>query len=193
MKTLSTLLGGSIRAKIIRLFLLNPGRLFDKKEVARITKISSDRVGKELSALLRIGVIRKKHSKKREVGTKWCVDEHFPYLDTLTAFVTDSAVLEEYDVLYEIRYAGSPKLVVLSGVFASGWDSGLDILIVSDRMHKGDLAYAIRKMEGDLGTEIRYALLSVEDYHYRKSVHDRLVRDVFDYPHRILVDRISEV
>ena len=42
-----------------------------------------------------------------------------------------------------------------------------------------------------LGRELRYALLSSDDLLYRLTVSDRLIRDVLDYPHRIVLDKLG--
>jgi hypothetical protein len=49
----------------------------------------------------------------------------------------------------------------------------------------------IKRLEGEFGREIRYALFSTSDFRYRLGVYDRLIRDVFDYPHRLLLDKIG--
>ena len=46
-------------------------------------------------------------------------------------------------------------------------------------------------LEAELGREIRYASFATEDFRYRTGVYDRLLRDVFDYPHRLLIDKIG--
>ena len=46
-------------------------------------------------------------------------------------------------------------------------------------------------MEAEMGRELQYATLSTEEFFYRRSIGDRLVRDVVDFPHEVLVDRIG--
>ena len=50
---------------------------------------------------------------------------------------------------------------------------------------------AIRSLEAELGIEIRYAAFSSEELLYRVGLYDKLTRDVFDYKHQILVDKIG--
>jgi len=38
---------------------------------------------------------------------------------------------------------------------------------------------------------VRYAAFPSDEFQYRLDVYDKLIRDVFDYPHRIIVDRID--
>ncbi len=50
---------------------------------------------------------------------------------------------------------------------------------------------AIRALEAEIGIEIRYATFISADLLYRVGMHDKLTRDVFDYPHQILIDKIG--
>ncbi len=83
------------------------------------------------------------------------------------------------------------RLVVLSGLFSGALESKVDILIVGDRMEEKPLATAIHALEAELGRELRYACFSSDQFKYRMGVYDRLLRDVFDYPNRIIIDKIG--
>jgi len=53
------------------------------------------------------------------------------------------------------------------------------------------LERAIRTLEAELGQELTYATFSTQDFNYRLGVYDRLLRDVIEYPHIALVDKIG--
>ncbi len=67
----------------------------------------------------------------------------------------------------------------------------MDILAVGDRLDEKKLGNAVRALEAELGRELRYAAFSTEEFKYRRGVYDRLIRDVFDYPNRIPLDRMG--
>jgi hypothetical protein len=90
-----------------------------------------------------------------------------------------------------IRHTGTLKLIVVCGVFVGEWDAPLDALIVGDRVNERKLRDKIRKLEAEVGREIRYALLSSENFLYRININDHLIKDVFDYPHRIVHDKLQ--
>ena len=46
----------------------------------------------------------------------------------------------------------------------------------------------IKTVESELGRELRYVVLETVDFQYRMSIHDKLVRDVFDFPHQMVTD-----
>ena len=38
---------------------------------------------------------------------------------------------------------------------------------------------------------MKYALLTSEELTYRLNMNDKLVRDVLDYPHKVVLDRLN--
>jgi hypothetical protein len=59
------------------------------------------------------------------------------------------------------------------------------------KVNEHKVEVAMRALEADLGIEIRYAALATEDLKYRVGMYDKLTRDVFDYPHQILIDKVG--
>ena len=76
-------------------------------------------------------------------------------------------------------------------MFIQDADSRIDLLIVGDNLKERALAGAVKDVEAELGKEIRLAVFSRKDFEYRHSMYDKLVRDILDYPHRTLLDRIG--
>ena len=71
------------------------------------------------------------------------------------------------------------------------WDNRIDLLIVGERLKKGKLERTIRSMESEIGRELKYSILDTTDFQYRYSIGDKLVRDVFDYQHQIVLDKLG--
>jgi hypothetical protein len=90
-----------------------------------------------------------------------------------------------------LKRAGALRLVVLSGLFTGMAESQVDLVVVGDTIDERALSRTIQGLEAELGREIRYASFPTKDFRYRMGVYDRLLRDVFDYPHRLLVDKIG--
>jgi hypothetical protein len=90
-----------------------------------------------------------------------------------------------------LKRSGTLRLVALSGFFTGSHEAQVDLLVVGDNLEERSLATAVRALEAELGREIRYASFSTPDFRYRLGIYDRLLRDIFDYPHRLLVDKIG--
>lgn len=80
---------------------------------------------------------------------------------------------------------------MFSGIFKELQDSRIDILVVAEGSKKSVADSVMASIEADIGKEIRFAVLDTEDFKYRLGVGDRLIRDVLDYPHEIVLDRIG--
>ncbi len=81
--------------------------------------------------------------------------------------------------------------MILSGLFTGAIESKVDIMVVGDKLDEKKLAAAVHHLEAELGRELRYASFSTEEFKYRRGVYDRLIRDVFDYPNRMVLDRLG--
>jgi hypothetical protein len=188
MQALAKLFGSPARLKIIRLFVFNQDLPLSPAEVAQRSKLPAGAVRSELTSLLAAGLLRKKG-----VGTAalYQTNPSFEHLRPLGEFIRDTTIVSPQGMLAMLRKVGALRLVALSGLFVDIEESQIDLLVVGDRLDERALTAAVRSLEAELGREVRYALFSTEDFRYRQGVYDRLIRDVFDYPHRLLVDKIG--
>ncbi len=176
------------RIRLLKMFVLNPDESYTAPAVAAAALIPRSRIIRELSALVRVGMV-KRSSKKREA--LWQLDPKAPHIRSLQDFLSAATIPNDSFILTQVRKAAVPKLILVAGAFADDWNARIDLLIVADAPKQRELERAIRSIEAELGREVRYVALPTHDFSYRMSVNDRLVRDLFDYPHRILVDRIG--
>jgi hypothetical protein len=201
MEILEGLLGGSARVKLMKLFLFHPEILFEKSDIVKRTKCSSALIQKEIKSLIEIDLIKKKtvsvnkQSKNGRIFKKkaevFVLNPLFKYLNNLKGLLINNEQFNHGEILRKINKAGKIKLTVISGIFIQNDDSRVDILIVGDELKERMIKKIISDMESEIGKELRYSVFSSSDFKYRYSVCDRLVRDIFDYPHQIIVDRIG--
>ena len=188
MESLSKIFGSLARLKILRLFLFNQNSSLTIADVAKRTKISDDIVRRELAELTSTDLLRKKGIRS---AAKYQVYANFEHLAELDTFIRDTTSVRPKDMLLALRKAGTLRLVALSGFFTNVIESQIDLLVVGDNIEERVLASAVRSLEAELGREIRYASFATADFRYRLGVYDRLLRDVFDYPHRLLIDKLG--
>lgn len=200
---LGKLFGSPTRVKLLRLFLFNAGVAFDPEAAARRIKSPVREVTREFALLFKAGFlkrrtvyrevpkkIRKKKVMKRTRFPGASLQAGFPFTTVLQRLLLHSA-LSEKELETRIRKSGRLKLIVLAGLFVGEWESRLDLLIVGDKIKMRRLDRILRSIEAELGRELRYVVFSTADFTYRRGINDRLIRDVFDYPHRIIFDRIG--
>jgi hypothetical protein len=54
-------------------------------------------------------------------------------------------------------------------------------------MQKSKVEEGVRKLEAEIGAEIVYATFTTKDFNYRLNMYDKLVRDILDFPHEIVL------
>ncbi len=188
MELLAKLFGSSARLKMIRLFIFNKDTAFTLAEVAERTKISKEAVRREITELLASSLLRKKGA---QAPAQYQVNPHYKHLEALNTFIRETTDIRPQNITKALKRAGVLRLVALSGLFTGVIEAQIDLLIVGDNLEERVLAGVVRSLESELGREIRYASFETADFRYRHGVYDRLLRDVFDYPHRLLIDKIG--
>ena len=204
MKILGKLFGSPAMVKLLRLFIFNPEHTFTNKEAATRAKITPDTLRLELSIMKQMGFIKKKvayrqtttgKGKKKTVKKKkvlaWALDEKFPYIESLQSFLVNATPVKNKDIPKRLSVAGAIKLIVISGVLIQNPDIRVDLLIVGNGIKKSQLETAIKSIESEIGRELRYAVFETQEFKYRMGIYDRLIRDVFDYEHEVVLDKIG--
>lgn len=202
MKSVGHIFGGEAKVKIMRLFIFNPHQALSLEEISTRSKEKPRTVKKEVGILIKAGlvcrkgrvrlVIKKKrgHNKVKQVAG-FVLDADYPHLRPLADFLIDASPLTEKDIAKRISRAGAMKLIILSGFFIHDTDSRVDMLIVGDRIKKGNLVASIANIEAKIGKEIRYASFETSDFNYRMGAYDKLVRDILDYPHLKVLNKLG--
>ncbi|MBI2096211.1 MAG: hypothetical protein HYT43_01090 [Candidatus Taylorbacteria bacterium] len=195
METLSKLFGGAGYVKAMRLFLFNPESAFGAREVSGRSKISLSEAKRVLTHLERAAFIKRRLFLKgdgRRGGIGFSLDQSFPYLSELQNLLIDSVLMKNEEIMRRLGRVGKIKLIISSGVFLREFDdSRVDLLIVGDNIRRSSLENVIKTMESEIGKELRYSVLNTDDYKYRASICDKLIRDIFDFPHSVVTDKIG--
>ena len=184
---LSKLFNSPSRVKLLRLFLFNPRISFDISDAARRARVPAPLAHKEVELFLRAGLVRR---SQRSRSRRFVLRDDFKYLSALQSLLLNAPARGE-TIVRRLRSAGGIKFIALSGIFVGEWDRTLDLLVVGDRIFERKLKGRIRRFEAELGKELRYAILSSSDFMYRLNMNDKLLRDVLDYTHRIVLDRLN--
>lgn len=188
MESLAKIFGSPARLKMLRLFSFNQDAALTLAEAAERTKIPKDAARRELADLVASGFLRKKGER---AAARYQVNPKFEHLAALSVFIRETTSVRPRVITEAVRRAGVPQLIALSGFFTGAIEPRVDLLIAGDHLEERVLATAVRSLEAELGREIRYASFQTADFRYRLGVYDRLLRDVFDYPHRVLIDKIG--
>lgn len=188
METLARLFGNETKVKMMKLFLFNSERVFTTKDIAERVKSPISKVRHEVSILNKMGLVRKKTIKGKN---GFVLNPQFSHLKQLQNFLIDVEPLQPKEIIRKLSRVGSIKVVITAGVFMHDPESRADILVIGDLIKKNKFENAIKSMEAEAGKELRYAYFSTDEFRYRLSMYDKLIRDILDYPHRVLLDKLG--
>ncbi len=203
METLTKLFGSAARVKIMKLFLSNSEQVFDNSDVSDRAKIVPAVSRKELNLLDKIKLIKKKSflKEKHKKGSKdkiirkktegWILNKEFIFLSPLQNLLVESGVLRANEIVDKLKNVGNLKLLIVAGVFIQDMNSRADLLIVGDNLSEAVLERAIRVLESEMGKELRYVVFETADFKYRLGIYDKLLRDILDYSHKKLINKIG--
>ena len=175
------LFGSKTRAKLLGLFFGNPTKSFYIREMTRVIDEQINSVRRELSNLESIGII-KNESFDNKVYYSANSKHPFcrPMIDIFSKKIDSSRDHDIKESTWD-EYC-RPVKNYLTGLIVTNrlpGQDGLDLLIIgNDRTKK--LTRWAEVIEKKQGKTINYAIMSPEDFTYRKSVHDRFVEDVLE-------------
>jgi hypothetical protein len=185
---LHMLFGSSLRVRLLRLFLFHQHHSFTAGEAAQRTRARLPQVKKELLLLERAHILFS--DGKRGKTQQFRVNRESEYLEPLENLVLD-APLHGQEIADRLKGVGVLKLIMTSGVFLKNSEAALDLLVVGDRIDDRKLSERMRAFEAEIGKELRYAYLSTGEFYYRLNMNDRLIRDILDFPHQVVLDRLE--
>ncbi len=206
---LEKLFGGTATVRVMRVFLFNDDLLLCHDEVAQKVHENVEWVKNALDHLEKVGFLKKKNILREVIETKngksklkvkkikkikkqaWFINPNFPLTDALRQFFYRANVISPKTVLSKVSHAGNLKLVATCGVFFEDPDARLDLLIVGDSLKKNYLDKGVGLIEALLGREVRYAAFETPEFLYRYGMYDKLVRDVFDFKHEKILNKLA--
>jgi hypothetical protein len=183
-KSVAGLFGSEARIKIMRLFIFNPDSTLDSPSIIKRTKENPSMVRKQLAGLVKAGLL-----KRRSRG--YSLDHTYPFLLALQNFLIDAGPISEKEIIKKLSRSGIIRLILISGVFLHDPESRVDLLVVGDHLKKAKLVAAISTIEAELGKEIRYAAFETADFKYRFGMYDKLIRDILDFNHKKIVNKLG--
>ncbi|MCM2339368.1 MAG: hypothetical protein NDI62_02860 [Burkholderiales bacterium] len=180
MEILGKILGNSARVKIMRLFLLNTKSNFTKKDIVKRSRVGADVASREIRLLASVGFI-KKHN------IVWSFNPLFKYAKEFDKLLISSDTIDRKSIADSFKKVGKVKLLLVSGIFIKNKDTRVDLLIVGDKMKRSKIEEEMRKLEAEIGTELSYAIFDTKEFIYRLDMYDKLVRDILDFPHEVIL------
>lgn len=182
---LEKLFGSKTRAKLLALFFENTEKSYYVREITRVIEEQINSVRRELTNLSALGLVKienyenkvyysanTKHPFARPMTEIFARSNAMNYAVDGQTIVVRKTTWEDY-----VRPVANLVSALIVTNRLPGQD-GLDLLIVGDdRTHK--LTHWAEIIEKRQGKPLNYAIISREDYIYRKSVRDKFISSVW--------------
>lgn len=175
------------------------------RELTRKIDTQINAVRRELANLHKLGLITEVESNEEadpeELGTKktfgikrryYMTNPHFPLLQEITSLIVKAQLMLEKHLDEQIQTFGEVKYLAFLGMFIGKPKAPVEIFLVADTFDIKKLKAALSEMEHDLGTEINFSLMTLEEFRYRKEMTDKFLYAILEAPKNVVVDRLNE-
>lgn len=197
---LGKLFGSAVRVKILKFFLLNPETGIASVELAVRLRVKEPLIKAELKDLVSVGFIKPKVVLLTVVGKRattkkkvngFIAGKDFPMRDALRNLLIDSGGMNIADLGGRFNGMGKISIFVVSGIFLNDGNRMIDLMVAGDRLDRKAIETEIKKLESEIGKELKYALFDTEEFMYRLKMYDKLLRDLFDHPHQKIINKLD--
>lgn len=188
-EVLEKLFRSKAEVKLLRLFMNNPNERYLISEVAKKSKVNVSTVRKEINNLVKIKfLVQRKKSGK----TYYYANQDFGFYDELKKLIFKASPTSADRLVSLAMRLGQIRFVLVSGVFLNSEKSKVDILIVGEQINRSKLKSFLSNTEAEVGKGINYVCMSTDEYRYRKGMFDKFIVNIFENPHKILIDRMKK-
>ncbi len=185
---LKAIFSSNTRVKLFKMFLLSPqDKEFFIRELTRLLDEQINSVRRELNNLKKIGFLRVKNKNRKKY---YRVNPDFLIYEELKSiFQKGNSRADE--ITKKISRMGKVDLLILSGSFV-GKKEGIDILVVGDIDKTKLSSFITTELQSE--KEIRYSVLSQEDFVYRLECKDKFIKDILsDTKNLTLINKLEKM
>ncbi|MFH0852670.1 MAG: hypothetical protein V1845_03645 [bacterium] len=191
---LETLFDSPVKVKLLKLFLRNPEKSFNMKDISEKTQAPFRSVSNEVDGLAGIGFLKDRRITKTKkglpAGTYFSVSPDFDFYHELRSLVLKSSPTSKEKILKKVLRLGRIRLLLLAGIFLNSDNSRLDLFIVGDNVNHRKLSQFLKDIESEIGKELAFAVMNSKEFYYRYHMFDRFVHDILEKPHEKLVNKL---
>jgi len=185
---LEKVFGSRTRVKIISLFTTGISRPYYVREIARAVNERLNAVRRELDILERIGMLTSYESKRRKY---YAVQQHFIILQELTAIMQKIGPKVDDGLFKNIDKLGNIVFACATGMLTGRQDAPTDLLLIGDISEQKLKIFAAR-IEHQLGQELSYTPITLNEYQYRRNFNDMFLQQIFSGPYTVIINNLDQ-
>ncbi|MFZ2193475.1 MAG: hypothetical protein WAV31_04495 [Candidatus Moraniibacteriota bacterium] len=184
---LESLFSSKERVRILRFFLQNPEATFTSAEISRRNMLKPLKIRREIEMLSKIKFILKSTQKDK---ISYRLNQNFDFYPEMKNLFSRANTSPQCKSLARVANLGSVKLAVISGVFINYQKSKADMILVGDNISKARLNNLMSSLEAEIGKEINFVLMTMEEFKYRLNMLDKFILEFLEGPHEEVINKI---
>jgi hypothetical protein len=182
MDLLPKLFSSSVRTKILKFLVMHEGGSFTAAEIAEQTGSIVRSINKEMVKLVAAKAVKEEGREVavngKHVSVKhYCANRNFVVYDEVKQLFLKLQVFETQTFREQLASVGSLNYVALTGRFVGERSGRVDALVVGNAA-RAAVEKIMRDFEKEVGWEINWTLMPLEDYDYRKQVKDTFLAGI---------------
>ena len=187
---LEKLFHSKVEIKLLRLFLNNPNENYILSDIAKKLKINPPLARKEINNLVKIKflILRKKAKKNY-----YCVNRDFVFYDELKRLIFKANPTSSDKIKLQVEKLGQIRFVLISRILINSEKGRIDIVIIGEHINRTKLNNFLSNIEAEVGKNISYSCMSTDEFRYRKNMFDKFIIDIFEDPHKILINKLKNI
>jgi DNA-binding Lrp family transcriptional regulator len=183
---LEELLESRPESTLFGFLLVAPPRSFSLFELSKRLGVSERVVLDRALSLIKHGYV-KRFSKNGKTYLM-LVHNHALFPQIRAGLLKNSKPYED-ELFSAIKKLGTVDAAFLSGLFVGQPKLPVDVLLVG-KVVPSKLQEFIENCERMMQQEINYSVMSVAEYRDRRNTFDRFIKDIFDYPHVTVTNKV---
>lgn len=183
MNILEALFDSKVKLRLLKLFLRNPQEKFLARVLPKKIQADSRKVRRELELLKKAKFLNKRNRH-------YLLNQKFEFYSELKNLILKSTPASKDKIINGVRKLSGIKLVVVSGTLLNCENCRTDLLIVARNLNRQKFNKFLASLEAEVGKEINYTLMTIEEFNYRHDMFDRFIRSILEGPHEIVINKL---
>lgn len=178
-----SILASSQQSLLLGFLVWAPRRTYTVKELKTRLRLTERTTSLALSRLAKFGLVK----VFRKGGQKFFMLNSKVVLPELRRKFPKPRSRKD-DFAANIMRLGDIRSAFLSGLFTGQPHLPVDLLLIG-KVNLRKLETFLDTYKKLLGNEINYTIMSPQEFKVRRDTFDRFIKDIFDYPHVLVVDK----
>ncbi|MBT3419476.1 MAG: hypothetical protein HN726_04030 [Candidatus Magasanikbacteria bacterium] len=197
---LEHLFGSKTRLKLLGIFFRDPSRAWYVRELAREAEVQINGVRREIDLLLKSSLLQVTTPpvdiKESDAGAKlrkyYILNTESILYPEIQALLTKGKLMEQNMFVEEVKKkAGDVTLFLVTGRFTGDTDVQSDLLLVG-KIKERVMTKIISTYEKEFGFDIRYTIMTNQEFKDRRNVMDKFIYSLFDGDHVLVVNNMKD-